>query len=423
VSFLSGEKVLFISVVIAGYIFSLIDSLFFGYYLWLYFGPQFFLLYFFCSVPFVFINCVNNYAQIYSKIKEIKLTDIINKIQDSPWLTIAQIVFLIILGYFTYSLYIIYYGSWVIQILKILRNKMGFSGMEWIHILVFLSLIPESLSFCVSLFNNIKQLCCTIYAHANPESISLKLIVKNLPYIILAAIAVAGAIVSAQISASYMLFTYQHYLMEFYQVSVPTIKNKTIILVMMFADIFFTIKQFFESLYKTYEEKDFMNLKDNYYSYIILCFTIFMRAISKIVLAVGIATSPWNINIKASTFLQSMFDDFSSINNANNSYSKAIMRFAILFSLFNVVFYMALIYSGHIQISLGYALISVSIALLLSFVTPIAIYNTSNSSIAIDNEGYTSSSSFANIDVGIFSGISSRARMAKEMCSSYMRCL
>ena len=81
-----------------------------------------------------------------------------------------------------------------------------------------------------------------------------------------------------------------------------------------------------------------------------------------------------------------MFDDLLSINNSDNIYAKEIVRFAILFSLLNVFLYIALISSGHIQISLAYTIISVAAALALSLVTPTAIYYTNNS---ID---YTSSS-------------------------------
>ena len=392
-SFTAGEKALFIFLAIAGYIFSIIDSLFFGYYLWLYFGPQFFLLYFFSSVPFVFINRANNYSEIYTDICKIKFAEILAKMADSPWATIAQIACFLILGYFTYNLYIVYYGSWVIQILKLLRNKMGFSGMEWVRILVFISLIPESLSFCISLFNNIKEFIYEI--SIDIKKVGLELITKNLSYIIVTIIAMAGAIVSAQIAASYIMLTYQHYLMEFYKVSVPVIRNKIIILAMLFLDIFFTIKQFLSSLYREYNEQDLNKLKQNYYSYIMLFATIYMRAISKIVLAVGIATSPWHINIKVSTFLQSMFDDFMNINNSTNGYAKIIItRLAICFSLLNLCFYIALICSGHAQISLAYKVISISLALILSFAIPSAIYNTSNSVVSNDEKQHASSDSF-----------------------------
>lgn len=402
---LSGEKALFVLVVVAGYLFSIIDSLFFGYYLWIFFGPYFFLLYFFCSVPFVFINRLNNYSRIY---EVINLSNIANKVCSSPWLAAAQILLLMILGYLTYNLYVVYYGSWVIQILKLLRNKMGFSGMEWIRILVFTSLIPEALSFCLGLFNNIKNLIRSV--SANIKSITFTFIVKNFPYVILSIMSIAGAMVLSQISASYIMLTYQQYLMEFYKMSVPTIKNKASILFVIFVDVFFTIKQFFESTYKTYEKKDLMKLKDNYYSYVILCFTIFIRAISKIVLVVGIATSPWHINIKISTFLQSMFDDLLSINNSDNSYAKEIVRFAILFSLLNVFLYIALISSGHIQISLAYTIISVAAALALSLVTPTAIYYTNNSmdstsSSALQENGRGNYSIVSKIKASINNGV------------------
>ena len=230
---LSGEKALFVLVVVAGYLFSIIDSLFFGYYLWIFFGPYFFLLYFFCSVPFVFINRLNNYSQIY---EAINLPNISQQVRSSPWLAAAQILLLMILGYLTYNLYVVYYGSWVIQILKLLRNKMGFSGMEWIRILVFTSLIPEALSFCLGLFNNIKNLIRSV--SANIKSITFTFIVKNFPYVILAIMSIAGAIVLSQISASYIMLTYQQYLMEFYKMSVPTIKNKASILFVIFVDVF-----------------------------------------------------------------------------------------------------------------------------------------------------------------------------------------
>lgn len=413
-SFAKAERLLVIFLAIACYIFSIIDSLFFGYYLWLYFGAQFFLLYFFCSVPFVFINRANNYVYIYDEILKnhpdydendpkkcyegLSLWEAISsivrhKLENSSWYTAAQLAFFLILGYFTYNLYIVYYGSWVIQVLKILRNKMGFSGMEWIRILVLISLIPESLAFCVGMFGNIKHFASSIYKEfKNIGKDYNKKIIKNLSYCIMTIIAIAGAIVSAQIAASYIVLTYQHYLMEFYKVSVPTVRNKLAILAMLFLDIFFTIKDFLVSIWREYDESDLIKLKSNYYSYILLCCTMFLRAISKIVLAVGIATSPWHVNIKVSTFLQSMFDDLLSLTSSHDHYEKEIVSLAVFFSLLSLCIYILLVCLGYAKVSLAYKIISISFALILAFAVPNAINNVNaknNSDESIISNNYT----------------------------------